>query len=225
MGVIQSLCGSGVKQLLLHNTGIGRPDCEALSELLQSTHSLEWLYINQNNLSSESVATIIAGLSHNNSLRSLNISGSHFSMPNTHHLSLLLREHSKCTLTSLELQDCHISSESAVELATANTTLRELDLSGNPIGEHVDGVTAVATMLVENKSLTRLELADCHISGQGAGELAAALCKNSTLQILNLDRNPICVEGASSMSDVLQHNTSLTLLYMRDDSVREECHE
>ena len=111
VGVIQSLCGSGVKQLLLHNTGIGRPDCEALSELLQSTHSLEWLYINQNNLSSESVATIIAGLSHNNSLRSLNISGSHFSMQNTHHLSLLLREHSKCTLTSLELQDCHISSE------------------------------------------------------------------------------------------------------------------
>ena len=223
--VIKSLCGSGVKELLLYNTGIGGPDCEALSELLRSTHSLERLHIDQNNLSSESVASIITGLSHNNSLRTLNISGSHFSTANRLHLSSLLREHSKCTLTSLRLRDCHISSEGAVELATAlckNTTLRELSLSGNPIGEHVEGVTAVATMLVENKSLTWLWLDDCHISGQSAGELAAALCKNSTLQTLNLDRNPIGVEGASSMSDMLQHNTSLRWLYMHDDSVGEE---
>ena len=223
--VIKSLHGSGVKQLWLYNTGIGGPDCEALSELLQSTHSLEWLHIEQNYLSSESVASIVTGLSHNNSLRGLDISDSHFSTANTLHLSSLLREHSKCTLTSLRLRNCHISSEGAVELATAlykNTTLRELYLCGNPIGEHVEGVTAVATMLVENKSLTQLELQGCHISGQGAGELAAALCKNSTLQTLNLDRNPIGVEGASSMSDMLLHNASLRWLYMRDDTVGEE---
>ena len=73
-----------------------------------------------------------------------------------------------------------ISSEGAVELETAlykNTTLRELNLSlsGNSIGEHVGGVTALATMLAENKSLTWLELEDCHISGQGGGKLAAAM--------------------------------------------------
>ena len=223
--VIKSLCGSGVKDLWLDNTGIGGPDCEALSELLQSTHSLECLDIEQNNLSSESVASIITGLSHNNSLRMLDISDSHFSTANTLHFSSLLRELSKCTLTSLELRHCHISSEGAVELATAlckNTTLRELDLSGNSIGEHVEGVTAVATMLAENKSLTWLGLRGCHISGQGAGELAAALCKNSTLQALYLDHNPIGVEGASSMSDMLQHNTSLVQLDMSDDSVGEE---
>ena len=223
--VIKSLCDSGVERLLLYNTGIGGPDCEALSELLQSTHSLEWLYIEQNNLSSESVASIVTGLSHNNSLTILDISDSHFGMGNILHLSSLLREHSKCTLTSLALRDCHISSEGAVELATAlwkNTTLRVLDLSRNPIGEHVEGVTAVAAMLVENKSLAQLKLQGCHISGQGAGELAAALYKNSTLQYLNLDHNPIGVEGASSMSDMLQHNTSLTWLYMCDDSVGEE---
>ena len=223
--VIKSLCGCGVKRLWLYYTRIGGPDCEALSELLQSTHSLDLLHIEQNNLSSESVASIITGLSHNNSLRELNIAKSHFSMGNTLHLSSLLREHSKCTLTSLRLQDCHISSEGAVELATAlckNTTLRVLHLSGNPIGEHVEGVEAIATMLAVNKSLTQLGLEDCHISGQCAGELAAALCKNSTLQYLNLDRNPIGVEGASSMSDMLQHNTSLTWLDMCDDSVGEE---
>ena len=66
--VIKALCGSGVKQLLLWNTGIGEPDCEALCELLKSCHSLQRLHIAQNNLSSESVASIITGLSLNSCL-------------------------------------------------------------------------------------------------------------------------------------------------------------
>ena len=69
--VIKSLCGSGVKQLWLYNTGIGGPDCEALWKLHQSTHSL---LIQDNKLSSESVASIVTGLSCNNSLTMLDIS-------------------------------------------------------------------------------------------------------------------------------------------------------
>ena len=223
--VINALCGSGVKQLLLWYTGIGEPDCEALCELLKSTHSLQHLDIQLNNLSSESVASIITGLSHNSSLTALNISTSHFSMANVDSLASVLKDHSKCTLTVLYLDDCHISSEGAVELAAAlckNTTLNDLDLIRNPIGEHVEGMTAVAKMLVENETLTKLYLEDCDISSEGAVELAAALCKNSTLKHLNLSRNPIGVEGASSMSDMLQHNTSLEELYLDDDSVGEE---
>ena len=71
--VIKALCGSGVKQLWLYITEIGEPDCEALCELLKSSHSLQRLHIDQNNLSSESVASIITGLSHNSSLTTLNI--------------------------------------------------------------------------------------------------------------------------------------------------------
>ena len=130
-----------------------------------------------------------------------------------------------CTLTELYLEDCHISSNCAVELAAAlckNTKLKHLMLSNNPIGEHLEGVTAVAEMLVENKTLRELNLQDCHISSEGAVELAAALCKNSILEDLNLNRNPIGVKGASSMSDMLQHNTSLEVLHLCDDSVGEE---
>ena len=235
--VIKAFCRSGMKQLWLSNTGIGEPDCEALCELLKSSHSLQHLYIFysnlssesaaifQNNLSSDSVASIITGLSHNSSLTELGISNSHFSMANVDSLASVLKDHSKCTLTELDLRYCHISSEGAVELAAAlckNTTLEDLNLSRNPIGEHVEGVTAVAKMLVENKTLTGLNLWDCHISSEGAVELATALCKNSTLNHLDLDHNPIGEEGASSMSDMLQHNTSLEVLNLRDDSVGEE---
>ena len=223
--VIKALCGSGVERLFLHSTGIREPDCEALCELLKSTHSLQHLDIDQNNLSSESVASIITGLSHNSSLTTLHISNSHFSMANVDSLASVLKDHSKCALTWLYLQDCHINSEGAVELAAAlskNSTLKHLNLIHNPIGEHVEGATAIAKSLVENKTLTVLYLKDCHISSEGAVELAAALCKNSTLKHLNLNDNPIGVEGASSMSDMLQHNTSLEYLWLHDDSVGEE---
>ena len=165
--VIETLCGSGVKVLGLGNTGIGVPECEALCELLKSNHSLQTLFIFENNLSSESVARIITGLSHNSSLTYLNISNSHFSMANVDSLASILRDWSKCTLTVLVLQDCHIS-------------------------------------------------------GQGVSELAAALYKNSSLKHLNMRNNPIGVEGASSMSDTLQHNTSLEWLELCDDSVGED---
>ena len=165
--VIKVLAGSGVKQLWLNNTWIGEPDCKALCELLKSSHPLQDLRIDENNLSSESVASIITGLSHDSFLTKLSISNSHFSMANVNSLASVLKDHSKCTLTKLYLAYCHISSEGAVELA-------------------------------------------------------AALCKNSTLKQLDLNHNSIGVEGASSMSDMLQHNTSLEVLRLRDDSVREE---
>ena len=223
--VIKALCDCGVKELLLRNTEMGEPDCEALCELLKSSHPLQRLRIDQNSLSSESVASIITGLSHNSSLTELNISNSHFSMANIDILASVLKDHSKCTLTVLYLEDCHISSEGAVELAAAlyrNATLEHLDLRQNPIGECVGGVTAVAKMLVENKTLTKLYLESCHISIECAVELASALCKNSTLKDLNLNHNPIGVKGASSMSGMLQHNTSLEELHLCDVSVGEE---
>ena len=223
--VIKALCGSGVKQLWLYNTDIEGTDCESLCELLKSSHSLQHLDIQYNNLSSESVASIITGLSHNSSLTILDISYSHFSMANVNSLASVLKDNSKCTLTMLYLQDCHINSEGAVELAAAlykNTTLKYLNLNHNPIGEHVEGVTAVVEIFIKNKTLTVFYLQDCHISSEGAVELAAALCKNSTLKDLNLNHNPIGLEGASSMSDMLQHNTSLEILHLRDDSIGEE---
>ena len=165
--VINALCDSEVRQLYLSNTMIGEPDCEALCELLKLNHSLTHLYIHHNNLSSVSVASIITGLSHNSSLTYLSISNSHFSMVNVDSLASILRAQSKCTLTWLVLQDCHIS-------------------------------------------------------GQGASELAAALCKNSSLKDLDLDRNPIGMMVASSISDMLQHNTSLKELSLGDNSLGEE---
>ena len=184
--VIKALCGSGVKQLWLHNTRIGEPDCEALSELLKSSHSLQRLYIHKNNLSSESVASIITGLSHNSSLRKLDISYSHFSMANVDSLASVLKDHSKCTLTMLVLEDCHISSEGAVKLAAAlckNSTLKHLNLDRNPIG--VEGASSMSDMLQHNTSLEDLHLRDA-VGEEGVHQLINSLKHNQTLRKLRL---------------------------------------
>ena len=183
--VIKALCGSGVKQLWLYNTGIGEPDCEALCELLKSSHSLQDLDIHQNNLSSESVASIITGLSHNSSLTTLNISNSHFSMANVDSLASVLKDHSKCTLTELYLEDCHVSSGGAVELAAAlckNSTLKRLVLNDNPIG--VEGASSMSDMLQHNKSLEYLHLCDDSVGEEGVHQFINSLKHNQTLREL-----------------------------------------
>ena len=187
--VIKALCGSGVKQLLLYKTEIGEPDCTALCELLKSSHSLQHLDIDQNNLSSESVASIITGLSHNSSLTKLDISNSHFSMANVNILASVLKDHSNCTLTRLDLRDCHISSEGAVELAAAlckNSTLKHLYLNRNPIG--VEGASSISDMLQHNTSLKVLHLCDDSVGEEGVHQLINSLKHNQTLRQLSLPR-------------------------------------
>ena len=185
--VIKALCGSGMNRLWLHNTEIGEPDCEALCELLKSSHSLQRLDIDKNNLSSESVASIITGLSHNSSLTHLDISNSHFSMANVDSLASALKDHSKCTLTWLNLQHCHINSEGAVELAAAlckNSTLKRLYLDHNPIG--VEGASSMSDMLQHNTSLKNLYLCDDSVGEEGVHQLINSLKHNQTLRKLSL---------------------------------------
>ena len=180
--VIKALCGSGVKLLSLYKTGIGEPDCEALCELLKSSHSLQHLRIDQNNLSSESVASIITGLSHNSSLTTLNISDSHFSTANVDSLASVLKDHSKCALTWLYLRDCQISSEGAVKLAAAlckNSTLKKLYLDRNLIG--VEGASSMSDMLQNNTSLEVLYLRDDSVGEEGVHQLINSLKHNQTL--------------------------------------------
>ena len=185
--VIKALCGSKMQRLRLQHTGIDLPDCVALCELLKSSHSLQSLRIDQNNLSSECIASIITGLSHNSSLNELNISNSHFSMANVISLASVLGEH--CTMTWLWLDDCHISGPGASELAAAlckNSTLKRLNLEHNPFG--VEGASSMSVMLQHNTSLEELNLYDDSVMEEGVRQLNNNLKHNQTLQILWLPK-------------------------------------
>ena len=146
--MIKALCSSSVKELWLYRTQIGVSD----SELLKSSHSLQHLHTDQNNLSRDSVTSIITGLSHNSSLKELDIQ---FTIMNVDSLASLLSNQWKCALTKLNSQDCHISEQGACKMVAAlckNTTLEDLNLSHNLV--NVEGATAVAKMLAMNRTLT-----------------------------------------------------------------------
>ena len=186
--MIKAFCGSGVKVLLLTNTDIGEPDCKALCELLKVSHSLQRIDIDQNNLSSESVASILTGLSHNRSLTQLNISNSHFSVANVDSLASLLTAQSKCTVTWLKLRHCHIGEKGASELAAAlckNSRLNYLYLDHNPIG--VKGTSSISDMLQHNTSLKYLSLCEDSVGQDGVCQLMNSfLMHNKTLKTLRL---------------------------------------
>ena len=185
-----------MRVLHLSNNKLDKSACDLLAKVVPSMSRLEKLWLDYNPIGSGGAVKLIKALC-GSGVKNLNLRSTGIGNPDYAALCELL-----------------ISSHSL------NTTLIDLCLAFNNIGE--EGVTAVARMLAENKSLTSLWLFGCQISGQGASELAAALCKNSTLKRLELDVNPIGVEGASSMSDMLQHNTSLEYLHLCHDSVGEE---
>ena len=182
-----------MRELVLNSNKLDGSACDLLAKAVPSMSRLEVLWLDYNPVGSGGAVEVIKALC-GSGVKKLSL-----------------------TSTGIGEPDC----EALCELLNSlNTTLKDLSLAFNTIGE--EGVTAIAKMLVENKSMTWLWLFGCHISGHGASELAAALCKNSTLKHLYMQNNPIGVEGASSMSDMLRHNTSLEDLNLRDNSVGEE---
>ena len=185
-----------MRELNLESNKLDGSACDLLAKAVPSMSRLEDLRLDRNPIGSGGAVEVIKALC-GSRVKKLRLSS-----------------------TGIGVPDCEALCELLKSSNSLNTTLEDLSLAFNTIGE--EGVTVVAKMLAENKSLTHLWLFGCHISGQGASELAAALCKNSTLKHLYLGHNPIGVEGAFSISDMLKHNTSLEVLELRDDSVRKE---
>jgi len=158
--VIKALGGSQVVQLNLGSTGIGVPDCEALCELLKSSHSLS------------------------TTLRFLDLSKNTIGEGATALSEMLVESKS---LTELVLKDCHISGQGASELAAAlckNSTLKILNLNHNPIG--LEGASSMADMLQHNTSLEELNLHDDSVWHKGVWKLNDSLEHNQTLKKLQL---------------------------------------
>ncbi len=98
-----------------------------------------------------------------------------------------------------------------------NTTLTELNLKGNSLGE--GGGQTIAAALRENHTLTELNLGYNSLGEGGGQAIAAALRVNTTLTDLNLEHNSLgegaedrpllrhCAKITRSQSSTFEHNS------------------
>ena len=124
------------------------------------------------------------------------------------------------SLTNLDLSWNSIGdtgAESLSQALTVNSSLTNLNLIGNSIGD--TGAASLSQALAVNSSLTNLVLTINSIGDTGAASLSQALAVNSSLTDLDLSCNSIGDPGAASLSQALAVNSFLTNLDLRCNSI------
>ena len=117
-----------------------------------------------------------------------------------------------------------ISSAGAVSIfrsLEANTSLEELDLSGNSQLTEGDSEAvgcAIERMLNVNRTLKVLNLGGCGITNQVAQYFSNGLAQNCSVQRVVLCSNQVGSTGAVSIFRSLEHNTSLVELDLSENS-------
>ena len=102
---------------------------------------------------------------------------------------------------------------------TNNTSLETLWTSGDSIND--DGVIALTQSLINNKTITHLDLSyNPDITSTSAQSLAELLLYNHTLSALSLCRTNIDTDGVLVLMESLRTNNTLRTLYL--DSKHEQ---
>ena len=133
------------------------------------------------------------------SLKTLNMSGSKFTIQSTKAFASMLKQNQ--SLTEVIISWCSIDTDCACRLARAlhkNTRLTELDIGMNSVGEW--GAVAIAQKLKHNTALTELDMSWNSVGERGALAMAKMLKHNAALQTLYMYDDTIGVKGAKVIS-------------------------
>jgi Ran GTPase-activating protein (RanGAP) involved in mRNA processing and transport len=103
------------------------------------------------------------------------------------------------------------------EALAKNTSLKELDLKNNHIGD--EGAKVLLDVLKNHSALQALFLWFNPIGGEGAIALAQVLNQSSTLQKLHLWVNNIGAEGAIALAQALEENNTLQHLHLLSNQI------
>ena len=125
---------------------------------------------------------------------------------------------------TLRCQRVQIDSQNAVDIFRSlehNTSLEELDLSGNSQLAEGDSEAvgcAIEKLLNENKTLKVLNLYGCGLTNEVASYIANGLAQNHSVRKVILHSNYIGSSGVVSIFRSLEHNTSLEELDLSGNS-------
>uniref|UniRef100_A0A7S4F5L0 Uncharacterized protein n=1 Tax=Chrysotila carterae TaxID=13221 RepID=A0A7S4F5L0_CHRCT len=82
----------------------------------------------------------------------------------------------------------------------------------------LDGIAALAEVLMTNSGLKNLSLRDAKLSESDAKALADVLKRNTSLNTLDLSNNAFGEDVIIALAEAVKVNTSLTTLYLSGDS-------
>ncbi|XP_073779307.1 NLR family CARD domain containing 9 isoform X2 [Danio rerio] len=176
-----------------------------LSAVLEDPCSkLEKLWLSDCGLTDEGCAALATALRSNpEHLRELNLSWNNLRDSVT--LLSAVLEDPRCKLETLWLSKCGITGKSCAVLASALRSnpehLRDLDLSGNKLG---DSVTLLSAVLEDpHCKLKILWLSNCGLTDEACAALASALRSNPEhLRELNLSKNKLGESDVKLLSDL-----------------------
>ena len=127
------------------------------------------------------------------------------------------------TLAELNLSSNYIGDEDCaalIERIHTQCKLTVLNLSGNDIGHA--GCAKVAQSIGNNLVLTNLNLSNNEIGDDGCVALAESIRTNSTLKVLNLSRNKIDRKGSEALAELIQKNSTLKELNLSRNRINDD---
>ncbi|KAL1273496.1 hypothetical protein QQF64_029358, partial [Cirrhinus molitorella] len=215
---------SHLRQLDLFGNKLG-DSVKLLSDGLQNPHcKLEKLWLIYCGVTDEGCAALASALRSNPShLRHLNLSKN--KLGDSVKLLSDVLQNPHCKLETLWLRDCGVTDKGCAALASALRSnpshLRQLDLSGNKLGDSVKLLSDV--LQNPHCKLETLWLRDCGVTDEGCAALASALRSNpSHLRQLDLSWNKLG-DSVKLLSDVLQNpHCKLETLWLNDCGVTDE---
>nr|XP_021325108.1 protein NLRC5 isoform X14 [Danio rerio] len=217
---------SHLRELDLSGNELG--DFQSLGSLLKNQQfKLEKLILCVCSIKEKQCEILTSALKSNPShLRELNLSGNELKHRRVKQFFDVLKK-STCKLERLRLRYCSIQADDCTDLASALKSnpshLRELDLSGNNLGD--SGVKKLSDLLINQQfKLEKLRLSYCSITEKQCVILTSALKSNpSHLRELNLNGNRLGDSGADGLNHLLSSvDCKLNKLHLCDCSITEK---
>ena len=187
-----------------------------IAKSLQHIYTPKTLFICNNNIVADDVATTISG---NVCLQELYVCKNNLQTAGT----IVKVLQNICTLTKLHFGNNIISDQTANDIAalvSRNTKLNVIEISGSKL--QTTRTIKIMKALQGIYTLKKFYLNNDNITEEAADDIATAISCNVDLQELNLGSNNLQASGIIKIARTLQKISSLTKLYINHNNITEE---
>ncbi|XP_062896162.1 NACHT, LRR and PYD domains-containing protein 3-like [Mobula hypostoma] len=201
-GLAQAALGS-VEKLSFGGMTLTPIDCAVLSRVIGLCDTIKHLDLEDCHIQCEGIQRLGPGL---HKCQELRLGGNKLGDSGMKRVSAALRN-PECIIQKLRLENVGLLDSGAEDLASAlsaNTSLTELNMSDNKLGDSGVKLVSAALKNPEGK-IQKLGLKDVGLTDSGAEDLVSALSTNPSLTELDLSHNKLGDSGVKLVSAALRN--------------------